>query len=76
MRGTASDQAASDQSRPFVLNRRNCTYQALKATSAANPTRPALESGVVLGSEIMKNVNSSRAPLSSRCNGIAIGSPR
>ena len=76
MSGTAIDQAASDQSSPFVLNRRNWTYQALNATSAANTTRPALESGVVFGSEIMKNVNSRRPPLWSRWIGIVIGSPR
>ena len=76
MSGTAIDHAASDQSSPFVLNRRNCTYQALNATSAANSTRPALESGVVLGSEIMKKVKSSSPPPWSRCSGIAIGSPR
>ena len=76
MSGTVIDQTASDQSSPFVLNRRNCTYQAPNATSAANSTRPALESGVVLGSEIMKKVNSSSAPLWSRWIGIVIGSPR
>ena len=76
MSGTAIDHPASDHSSPFVLNRRNCTYQALNATSAANSTRPALESGVVFGSEIMKNVNKSRAPLWSRWIGIVIGSPR
>ena len=76
MSGTAIDQAASDQSSPFVLNRRNCTYHAVNATSAANTTRPARESGVVFGSEIMKNVNSSRAPLWRRCSGMTIGSPR
>jgi hypothetical protein len=59
MSGTDSEHAASDQSRPFVLNIRNCTYHAPKATSAANSMRPALESGVVFGSE-----NSRRAPLS------------
>ena len=76
MSGTAIDHAASDQSSPFVLNRRNCTYQAPNATREAKSTRPARESGVVFGSEIMKNVNSSSAPLSSRCSGIVIGSPR
>ena len=59
MSGTASDQAASDHSSPLVLNRRNCTYHAVEATSAANSTRPARESGVVFGYEIMKTVNSS-----------------
>ncbi len=63
MRGTRQEQAASDQSRPFVLNSRNCTYQAPNATSAAKSSRPARESGVVLGSEIMKNANSRSAPL-------------
>ena len=66
MSGTAIDQTASDHSRPLVLNSRNCTYQAPQATSAANSTRPARESGVVFGSEIMKKVNSSSAPLCSR----------
>ena len=76
MSGTDSEHADSDQSSPFVLNIRNCTYHAPKATSAANSTRPARESGVVFGSEIMKKVNSSRAPLSSLWSGIARGSPR
>jgi len=66
MRGTSSEHAASDHSSPLVLNNRNCTYHAPMATSPANSTRPALESGVVFGSEIMKKVNSSRAPLSTR----------
>ena len=76
MSGTASEKAASDQSSPLVLNNRNCTYQPPAATSAANSTRPARESGVVLGSEIMKKVKSSSAPLWRRWSGIAIGSPR
>src|SRR5262249_31470612 len=74
--GTSVEHAASDHRRPFVRNSRNCTYHAPKATSAANSTRPIRESGVVFGSEIMKKVNSSSAPLSSRCSGIASGSPR
>jgi hypothetical protein len=41
----------------------------------ANRIRPARESGVVFGSEIMKNVKSSSAPLSIRCSGIVSGSP-
>ena len=60
---------------PFVRNRRNCTYHAPTATIDANSSRPAREFGVVRGSEIMKNVNSSSAPLCSRWNGIVIGSP-
>ena len=76
MSGTDSEHAASDQSRPFVLNSRNCTYHAPNATSAANSTRPSLASGVVFGSEIMKKVNSSSAPLSRRWSGMASGSPR
>src|SRR5258708_32714906 len=74
--GTAVEHAASDQSSPFVPKSRNCTYHAPNATIAANSTRPALESGVVFGSEIMKKVKSSSAPLSSRWNGIVSGSPR
>ena len=74
MNGTAIDHTASDQRSPLVLNNRNCTYQAPNATSAAKSTRPARESGVVFGSEIMKNVKSSSAPLSSRWNGIVSGS--
>ena len=66
MRGTAIENAASDHSSPLVRNRRNCTYQPPAATSAAYSTRPARESGVVFGSEIMKKVKSSSAPLSSR----------
>ena len=37
--------------------------------------RPARESGVVLGSEIMKKVKRRKAPLSSWWSGIAIGWP-
>ena len=37
--------------------------------------RPALESGVVFGSEIMKNEKSSSAPLWSWWNGTENGSP-
>ena len=76
MNGTAIDHAASDQRSPLVLNSRNCTYHAPKATSAAKATRPNGESGVVFGSEIMKKANNSSAPLSSRCSGIVSGSPR
>lgn len=76
MSGTIVDHSASDQRSPLVLNNRNCTYQAPKATSAANSTRPARESGVVFGSEIMKNVKSSSAPLWRRWTGIVSGSPR
>ena len=76
MSGTASEHAARDQSSPLVLKRRNCTYHAPYATRAANKSRPARESGVVFGSEIMKKVKSSSAPLCSRCSGIDIGSPR
>src|SRR5262245_23378757 len=74
--GTVNEQAASDQRSPVVLNIRNWMYQAPEATSAAKRTRPARESGVVFGSEIMKKVNSSSAPPSSRCSGIVSGSPR
>jgi hypothetical protein len=73
--GTVNEQNARDQSSPFVRNRRNCTYHAPKATSSAKSMRPARESGVVFGSEIMKNVKSSSAPFSSRWIGIVIGSP-
>src|SRR6516165_4875869 len=66
MSGTVSAHPASDHKRPFVLNNRNWMYQATTATIAANRTRPTRESGVVLGSEIMKNVNNSSAPLSGR----------
>ena len=74
--GTAREKAASDQSSPLVLNSLNCTYHPPNATSAANRTRPARESGVVFGSEIMKKVKSSSAPLSSRWRGMVSGSPR
>ena len=63
MSGTPIEKMASDQSNPFVRNRRNCTYQAPNATSDANRIRPAREFGVVFGSEIMKNVKSRSAPL-------------
>ena len=65
MSGTSSEQAASDHSRPLVRYSTKGTKAAPAATSAANSRRPARESGVVLGSEIMKNVKSSSAPLSS-----------
>lgn len=45
------------------------------ATIAAKAIRPMRESGVVFGSEIMKNVNSSSEPLSRRWMGMVIGSP-
>ena len=57
---------ARDHSKPFVRNIRNWIYQPPYATSAAKITRPPREFGVVFGSEIMKNVNSSSAPLWSR----------
>ena len=65
MSGTASENTTSDHRRPFVRYIRNWTEAAPHATRTANSTRPARERGVVFGSEIMKNVNSSRAPLSS-----------
>ena len=73
--GTASEKKASDHSSPFVRKSLNWTAAAPAATSAANRMRPARESGVVFGSEIMKKAKSTRAPLSSRCRGMLIGSP-
>jgi hypothetical protein len=73
--GTASEKKASDHSSPFVRKSLNCTAAAPAATSAANRMRPARESGVVFGSEIMKKAKSTRAPLSRRCRGMLIGSP-
>ncbi len=75
MRGTVMEKKASDQRRPFVLNILNWMYQAPQATSSANRIRPAREFGVVRGSEIMKKVKSSSAPLCRRCSGITSGSP-
>ena len=75
MSGVSGEHAASDHSRPFVRNRPNWTNAAPAATSTANTTRPAWESGVVRGSEIMKNANSSSAPLCSRCSGTSGGWP-
>src|SRR2546430_12068309 len=75
MNGTSSEQAASDQRMPLVRNSLNWMYAPPRATIAAKSMGPARESGVVLGSEIMKNVNSSSAPFSSRCRGMVIGSP-
>jgi hypothetical protein len=66
MIGTLVENSASDQSSPFVRNSRNCTYQAPAATKAAKRMRPLREFGVVLGSEIIKNANSSNAPFSRR----------
>src|SRR5258706_16226498 len=76
MNGTSSEQAASDQSGPFVRKRRNWMYQAPKATMAAKKMRPARASGVVLGSEIMKKVKRGSAPFSRRCRGVGVGPPR
>ena len=75
MTGTNKDQNASDHNKPLVLNKRNWMYQAPHATTAAKRIRPKREFGVVRGSEIIKNVNNSNAPLSRRCTGIVIGSP-
>ena len=75
MNGTSIEQAASDQRMPLVRNNLNWMYAPPRATIAAKSMRPARESGVVLGSEIMKKVNSSSAPFSSRCRGMVSGSP-
>ena len=75
MSGTSSEHAASDHITPFVRKSLNWMYHAPNETIAANTIRPARESGVVFGSEIMKNVNSSRAPFSIRCSGMLNGSP-
>jgi hypothetical protein len=75
MTGTKSERAASDQMRPFVRKSRNWTNAAPPATSRANKILPARESGVVFGSETMKNEKRSSAPLSRRWSGIASGSP-
>jgi hypothetical protein len=64
-RGTTAEHAASDHKMPLGRNRRNCTYHAPTATSAANSMRAGRESGVVFGSEIMKSEKSRRAPLRS-----------
>src|SRR5438552_18391938 len=76
MNGTSSEQAASDQRMPLVRNNLNWMYAPPNATIAAKRMRPARESGVVLGSEIMKNVKSSSAPICIRWGGIVMGSPR
>ena len=75
MSGTNSEASASDQIVPLVRNNRNCTKPAPTATSKPNKMRPARESGVVFGSEIMLNVNWSSRPLCRRWSGIASGSP-
>jgi len=46
-----------------VRKRRNCTNAPPAATRIAKKMRPRRESGVVFGSEIMKNANRSSAPL-------------
>jgi hypothetical protein len=53
----------------------NWTKAAPPATRRAKTMRPAREAGVVLGSEIMKKANMSRAPLSNWWRGMAKGSP-
>jgi len=75
MNGTSGEAAASDHKRAFGRNNLNCTNQANAATRTANRNRPERASGVVFGSEIMKNANRSSEPLSNRCRGIVIGSP-
>jgi hypothetical protein len=63
MSGTSIENPASDHNTPFVRNSRNCTYHAPAATRNPKRILPVREFGVVLGSEIMKNVNRSSAPL-------------
>ena len=75
MSGTASEKSAKDHKSPLVRNSRNWTKAAPAATSAANTMRPARESGVVRGSEIMKKAKSRSAPFSSRWRGITAGWP-
>src|SRR5947199_9644313 len=75
MTGTNNEATARDQRKPFVRNRTNWTTYAPPATRPAKSMRPAGESGVVLGSEIIKNAKRTRAPLSSRWIGMASGSP-
>ena len=53
----------------------NFRPKAAAATRAAKPIRPERESGVVLGSEIIKKVNSSNAPSWRRWSGTDRGSP-
>ncbi len=72
MRGAS---AKSAQIGPFVRKRRNWTNTAPNATRRPKRIRPARESGVVFGSEIMKKAKSRSAPLWSRWSGIASGSP-
>lgn len=55
MSGVNNEHTASDHKRPLVRYSTNWTHAAPSATRAANSTRPARESGVVFGSEIMKN---------------------
>jgi len=66
MSGVVSEKTASDQRGPLVRKSRNWTKAAPAATSAPNRTRPARESGVVFGSEIMKKAKMSSPPLWSR----------
>ena len=75
MSGTSRDDAASDHRIPLVRKSLNWMYAPPRATKAAKRMRPARALGVVFGSEIMKNVNSSSAPLSRRCSAIVSGSP-
>src|SRR5437016_12872517 len=75
MPGTSNEATARDQRRPFVRNHANWTTYAPAATRPAKSMRPTRESGVVLGSEIIKNAKRMRAPLSRRWIGMATGSP-
>ena len=73
--GTSGEQKTSARTGAPGSNRPNWMYTATVATSAPNSARPARVSGVVFGSEIMKNAKISSAPFCNWCRGIASGSP-
>ena len=63
MIGTVRANNARAQSNPFESKNEKRKTEALTATSRAKSNRPALESGMVLGSLIMKKAKIRNAPL-------------
>ena len=75
--GTASEHAASDHSSPLVLNRRNCD---VLAADTGDERREQHASRARIGRRLRIGNHEKREqqqrPLSRRCSGIVIGSPR
>jgi hypothetical protein len=62
MNGVVNEKIARDHMSPLGRNNIKWTTPAPIATKRANRIRPALEFGVVLGSEIIKKVKRRNAP--------------